>query len=110
MKKVVILLIMITLAFQISFGAEKSGGQLLIDAGFIKGSPGNTIEEKVDSSSFLTREQFAVLVVELNGKTEDSLEIQFNHSFLDRNDIGEWSLKAIQYSAAAEWMKGFPDG
>ncbi|MDO4753809.1 MAG: Ig-like domain-containing protein [Bacillota bacterium] len=80
----------------------ESGGELLSKYGFVKG--GSNGDLMLDQK--LTREQLAVLVCELHGKSIEASRFKRPPNYIDAYKFPAWSKNYISYAQYMGWMVG----
>lgn len=81
---------------------SKSGGQLLLEYGFINGGDGGALM----LDSLLTREQLAIIVCSLMGETEDAKAFEGKPKYTDAYRFPSWSVPFIAYCQEKGYMIG----
>lgn len=108
MKRVLslVLALVMVLGMIPTFAADMTGGEHLLEHGFIAGKPGDTNEAKIDASAALTRQELAALIAELMGEKEIAATFAQPADYEDADMIGSWAVPYVAYAQYNAWMSG----
>ncbi len=109
MKKILCIMLSIVMVLgslsMVNFAVAPSGGQLLYENGFIKGS--SNTEMVLNEQKDFTREQLAVIILEISGKKAEAAKAALKPNFID-NDSMTWSAPYVAYCVKEGLMSGSP--
>ncbi len=112
MKKFIVMLlslvVVLGLGSDLSFGLVNKqyyGGENLYKYHFISGSSSDSMVLNEDKD--FTREQLAVLILEISGKSEAAIAANLTPNFVDNDEI-TWSAPYVAYCAQEGLMGGSP--
>lgn len=110
MKRVLslVLALVMVLGMIPTFAAEMTGGEHLLDHGFITGKPGDDVATKLDAGAALTRQELAALIAELMGEKEIAAVFAQPADYADADKIGAWAVPFVAYAQVNGWMSGKP--
>lgn len=110
MKRVLslVLALVMVLGMIPTFAAEMTGGEHLLEHGFITGKPGDDVATKLDAGAALTRQELAALIAELMGEKEIAAVFAQPADYADADKIGAWAVPFVAYAQVNGWMSGKP--
>ncbi|HAS72709.1 MAG TPA: hypothetical protein DCS67_01025, partial [Clostridiales bacterium UBA8960] len=110
MKRVLslVLALVMVLGMIPTFAADMTGGEHLLEHGFIAGKPGDTDAAKIDAGAALTRQELAALIAELMGEKEIAATFAQPADYADAASIGSWARPFVAYAQYNGWMSGKP--